>query len=128
MTRPTDTPNLDRRQFLKRGSSLAAGAAVLGALSPRGFAAADDTIRLALIGCGGRGTGAVGDALNVPDGGAKLYAMADVVEERMNKAHEALKGRFGDQIDVPAERKFVGFKAYQQAIDILRPGDVAMCT
>jgi len=129
MTQPTDIPNLDRRQFLKRSSSLAASAAVLGTVSPRAFAAADDTIRLALIGCGGRGTGAVGDALNVPGGGpTKLYAMADVVEDRMNKAHDALKERFGDKIDVAADRKFVGFKAYQQAIDILRPGDVAMCT
>ena len=129
MTRPANTPCIDRRQFLRSSSSLAAGAAVLGRLSPRAFAAADDTIRLALIGCGGRGTGAVGDALSVPDGGpTKLYTMADVVPERMDKSLEALKKRFGDKIDVPADRKFIGFKAYQQAIDSLRPGDVAMCT
>ncbi len=129
MTRPTDSLTLDRRQFLKHSSSLAAGAAVLGSLSPTAFAADDQTIRLALIGCGGRGTGAVGNALSVRGAGPiKLYAAADVVPEPMDKRLEALKKNFGDRIDVPPERKFIGFDAYRKAIDILRPGDVAMCT
>jgi anaerobic selenocysteine-containing dehydrogenase len=59
MAEQTDTSNINRRQFLKKSGSLAAGAAMLGALSPVAFAAEDNTIRLALIGCGGRGTGAV---------------------------------------------------------------------
>ena len=63
MTHSTNHPNLDRRQFLKRSGSLAAGATVLGGLAPTAFAAGDSTIRLALIGCGGRGTGAVTQAL-----------------------------------------------------------------
>ncbi|HPC93926.1 MAG TPA: twin-arginine translocation signal domain-containing protein [Sedimentisphaerales bacterium] len=129
MTRPIDHLNVNRRQFLQATGSLAAGAAMMGSLSPRAFAGQDHTIRLALLGCGGRGTGAVGDALSVPNGGPiKLYAMADVVESRMTDAHKSLQERFGDKIDVPEDRRFIGFKGYQKAIDLLRPGDVAMCT
>ena len=129
MTQSISTSHVNRREFLKQGGSLAAGAAVLGRLSPVAFAGQDHTIRLALIGCGGRGTGAVGDALNVPNAGPiKLYAMADLYEERMESRLKALKKRFPDKIDVPADRQFIGFDAYKKAIDILRPGDVAMCT
>ncbi|MBN2132383.1 MAG: twin-arginine translocation signal domain-containing protein [Sedimentisphaerales bacterium] len=129
MIRDTDTSKINRREFLKQGSTLAAGAAVLGGLAPGAYAGGNNTIRLALLGCGGRGTGAVGDALSVPDGGpTKLYAMADLLEEKMTRSHDSLKKKFGDKIDVPQERRFLGFDAYRKAIDILRPGDVAMCT
>ena len=129
MTGQTDSTKLNRREFLKQGSTLAAGAAVLGGLAPGACARGDNTIRLALLGCGGRGTGAVGDALSVPDGGpTKLYAMADLLEEKMTRSHDSLKKKLGDKIDVPQERRFLGFDAYRKAIDILRPGDVAMCT
>jgi len=129
MMRLTDKSGVNRREFLKGSSSLAAGAAVLATMPPTLFAAEDNTIRLALIGCGGRGTGAVGDALSVPNGGpVKLYAMADLEQSRMDSACKALRGKFQDKVDVAEDRKFVGFRAYRQAIDILRPGDVAMCT
>lgn len=129
MTRSNETPNTTRRQFLKQGGSLAAGAAVLGGLTPAVHAGEDNTIRLALIGCGGRGTGAVRDALSVPDSGpVKLYAMADLYDERMVSRYKTLKNKFGDKIDVTNDRRFVGFDAYRKAIDILRPGDIAMCT
>ncbi|HUV62835.1 MAG TPA: twin-arginine translocation signal domain-containing protein [Sedimentisphaerales bacterium] len=120
---------LNRRKFLKQSGSLAASAVVLGSLAPSAFAGADNTIRLALIGCGGRGNGAVGDALSVPDSGpVKLYAMADLIKTKMDSSHKELQKMFPGKIDVTEDRKFVGFKAYRQAIDILRPGDVAMCT
>ena len=129
MTQPIKESNVSRRQFLKHGSSIAAGAALIGGLSPALFAAGDNTIRLALIGCGGRGTGAVGDALSVRDSGpVKLYAMADLDETKMEASRKALQERFRDRIDVPEDRKFAGFLAYRQAIDSLRPGDIAMCT
>ena len=130
MTNPMYKSNLNRREFLKQSSSLAAGAAVLGSLSPGAvFAGEDNTIRLALIGCGGRGSGAVGDALSVPGGGPiKLYAMADLWEDRMAKSHDALKKKFGNKIDVSPDRKFLGFDSHRKAIDILRPGDIALCT
>ena len=125
---PSHSSTLTRRQFLKRGGLLTAGVSALGAVSSGVFAASEATIRLALIGCGGRGSGAVGDALSVPGGGVKLHAMADLDEDRLEKSHEALKKQFGDKVDVSAANKFIGFEAYRQAVDTLRPGDVAMCT
>jgi len=130
MTKSFNNSNLNRRQFLKQSGSIAAGAAVLGSLQSSVFARGDSTIRLALIGCGGRGTGAVGNALYVPNGGSiKLYAMADLISEKMEKSLTALRKWFpAYKIDVTEDRKFRGFDAYKRAIDILRPGDVAMCT
>ncbi len=129
MTQSSYNSSVNRREFLKQSGSLAAGAAVLGTLSPVAYARGDSTIRLALIGCGGRGSGAVGDALSVPDGGpVKLYAMADLEKAKLNSSHKALANKFPDQVDVPDDRMFSGFDAYRRAIDILRPGDVAMCT
>lgn len=129
MTESVSKSKVNRREFLKKGTALAAGATALGGISSRAFAANDSTIRLALIGCGGRGAGAVRDALSVQnEGPVKLYAMADIYEERMESKLQALKKQFPDQVDVSPGRKFVGFKAYKQAIDILRPGDVALCT
>jgi len=129
MTQSNDTSNVTRRQFLRQSGSLAVGAAAIGGLAPAVHAGEDNTIRLALIGCGGRGTGAVRDALSVPDSGpVKLYAMADLQETRLAQQHKALERKFADKIDVSDDRKFIGFDAYRKAIDILRPGDIAMCT
>jgi len=107
---------------------VAAGAALAGVAVPRVHAAEDNTIRLALIGCGGRGKGAVGNAMNSANGPVKLFAMADVVEDRLTSAHKTLGKEFGDRMDVPKERQFVGFDAYKKAIDCLGPNDVAMLT
>ncbi len=129
MTQPTDHSNASRRRFLKQSGTLAVGVPLLGAIPKYVHAGEDNTIRLALIGCGGRGSGAVGDALSVPDGGpVKLYVMADLLEKRIANSYNALKRRFGDKVDVSDDRKFVGFDAYRKAIDSLRPGDIAMCT
>ncbi|MBM3888985.1 MAG: Gfo/Idh/MocA family oxidoreductase, partial [Verrucomicrobia bacterium] len=129
MNRANLAPKSTRRQFIKQTSSLAAGASVLSGVLPHVHAADDPTIRLALIGCGGRGTGAVGDALGVQNyGPIKLYAMADVVEARLGKVRDSLKQKFGEKIAVADDRMFLGFDAYKKAIDILRPGDIAMCT
>ncbi len=129
MTQPINKSKVNRRQFLKQSGSLAAGAAVLGSLAPAVFAGQDNTIRLALIGCGGRGTGAVGDALSVPNSGpVKLYAMADIYKDRLESRHKALQKRFPDKVDVNTDRKFIGFDAYRKAVDILKPGDIALCT
>jgi len=129
MTQSVNKSNVNRREFLKQSGALAAGAAVLGSISPVAFARDDNTIRLALIGCGVRGAGAVGDALSVPNAGPiKLYAMADIHENRMESRLKALKKSFPDKVDVSAGRKFIGFDAYKKAVDILRPGDIALCT
>ncbi len=132
MTRETqssaDRGTSSRREFLQTSGKAAAVTALAGSMIPHVHAAEDNTIRLALIGCGGRGSGAVGDAVNATGGPVKLYAAADVRPERMAGSLNALKNRFADAIDVPPERQFVGFDAYKKAIDCLRPGDVAMLT
>jgi predicted dehydrogenase len=86
-----------------------------------------DEIHVALIGCGGRGGGAAVDALSVPDGGLKVVAMADVFKDRIDIVKRSLVEQFQERIDVPDERGYVGFEAYRQAIDTLRPGDIAIC-
>jgi len=117
-----------RRDLLKLGGAAAVGSVLTATGVPCVHAAEDNTIRLALIGCGGRGRGAVGDAFSVGGGPVKLHAMADLTDERVQKSHNVLEKHFSDRIDVPADRRFAGFDAYQNAIDCLRPGDVAMLT
>jgi predicted dehydrogenase len=119
----------NRRQFLQKGGSLAAGAALLGTTVPAVHASEDNTIRLALIGCGGRGNGAVRNALNTSyQGPIKLYALADIDEKRLENSYKAHKKALPDQVDVTDDRKFIGFDAYKHAVDAMRPGDVVMCT
>ncbi|MDY0169079.1 MAG: Gfo/Idh/MocA family oxidoreductase [Thermoguttaceae bacterium] len=127
MTAPSD--NTSRRQFLKSGGAIAAGSALAAAAIPKVHAAEDNTIRLALIGCGGRGRGAVANAFTTSNmGPIKLYAMADLFADRLQSTEKLIASRYADQFDAPAERQFVGFDAYKSAIDCLRPGDVAMIT
>jgi predicted dehydrogenase len=121
--------SVTRRQFLQRSSSVAAGAAVMAGAVPAVHAAEDNTIRLALLGCGSRGNGAVGNALKVTNQGPiRLYALADVHDGAVENSFKSLSRQFEDKVDAPPERRFVGFDAYKNAIDLLRPGDIAMCT
>ncbi len=115
-----------RRQFLRHAGAKAAGSAQAGMAVPHVHAGEDNTIRLALIGCGGRGSGAARDAFEATGGPVKLIAMADIFENRITSALKNLGKEYADKIDVPPERRFVGFDAYKKAIDCLRPGDVAM--
>ena len=118
-----------RRQFLQKGGLAVAGTAVLGGAVPAVHAAEDNTIRLALIGCGNRGAGAVVNAFNTSNQGPiKLYAMADLHEENINRKLRQFKEQYEDKVDVSEDRKFLGFDSCKQAVDALRPGDVAMCT
>jgi predicted dehydrogenase len=115
-----------RREFLKTtGTTLAVGA-LAGATIPAVHAAQDSTVQIALVGCGGRGTGAAQNALQVQNGPIKLVAMADVFEDRLGTSHKALHDKFEGQVDVPNDRKFISFDGYKNAIDCLRPGDVAI--
>jgi len=118
--------DVTRREFMATvgGAAAAASAVTAGMIAPV-HAAGDDTIRLALIGCGGRGTGAAGEALSTKAGPVKLVAMADIVEKRLKDSLAHLKGR-GDQVDVPPDRQFIGFDGYRKAMDCLKPGDVAI--
>ena len=127
-----------RRDFLKHTGKLAvASTAVLPILSQSvsGQAAAkpppvhpgeDNTLRLAIVGCGGRGTGAAGNAMSVKGANLKLVALADVFPERLKKSYTTIKEKHPDQVDVPQDRQCVGFDAYQKAMDCLRPGDIVI--
>lgn len=116
-----------RREFLKDSGRLAAASALAGMALPHVHAAGSDTIQVALVGCGGRGTGAANNALSTSSQGPiKLVAMADVFPERQQSSYENLRRAKRDQVDVPADRRFIGFDAYKQAMDCLKPGDVAI--
>ena len=125
MTAP-QKPTSTRRDFLKDTGRIAATSALVASAIPRVHAAEDNTIRVALVGCGGRGTGAAGNALSVENGPIKLVAMADVFPQRLSTSHDHLQSQFADKVEVPEDRKFIGFDAYQQAMDCLRPGDVVI--
>jgi predicted dehydrogenase len=113
---------------LQRSGKITAASALAGVAIPCVHAAEDNTIRLALIGCGGRGAGAVANAMNSAHGPVELYAMADIVEDRLTSRHQVLTTNFGERVNVPKDRQFVGFDAYKHAIDCLGPNDVAMLT
>jgi predicted dehydrogenase len=119
---------LSRRDFGKRVGQVAAASALVGLAVPNVFAAQSNTIQVALVGCGGRGTGAARDALSSKVAHTKLVAMADVFKDRQDSSYNNLTDNdlFGDRIDVPADRKFLGFDAYKQAMDCLKPGDVVI--
>ena len=117
-----------RRRFLRNSGSAAAGVALAGVTIPAVHAGENNTIRLALIGCGNRGSGAVANAMNSKHGPVKLIAMADIVEDKMARSYKALHERFSDRMDVPKDRQFIGFDAYKKAIDCLGPNDIAMIT
>jgi predicted dehydrogenase len=113
----THSRSVSRRDFLVGSSKLAAAAALGGMLDVArcAHAAGDDTLKVALIGCGGRGTGAAADCLSVPDR-LRLVAVADAFEDRARSALAALKTKFGDKVDVHEDRVFAGFDAYLKAI------------
>jgi predicted dehydrogenase len=117
-----------RRFFFSASGKAVAGVALAGVAIPRVHAAEDNTIRLALIGCGGRGTGAVANAVEAGAGPVKLVAMADLFAAKLSKSYESLSEKYASSLDVPPDRRFLGFDAYRKAIDCLRPGDVALLT
>src|SRR5512140_1397896 len=108
-----------RRDFIRTTGRLAAASALAGMAIPGVHAAEDNTIRLALIGCGGRGSGAVANAMSAgglvlgddagtkratgsgAGGPIKLVAMADLRSDRIDQSHSALSQALGERIDVP---------------------------
>jgi len=116
MPLPTTSPTT-RREFLK--TSTLAGGAIVGALSlrPSVYASGDDTLRVGLIGCGGRGTGAASQALNA-DTRVKLTAMGDMFADNLQVSLKSLRESrdLENKLDVPPERQFVGFDAYKQVL------------
>ena len=125
MTDPISFPT-SRRDFLKTTGRFAAASALAGVALPHVHAAGSDVIQVALIGCGGRGTGAADNALSTKSGPVKLVAMADVFENKLRSSFDNLKRQHSDKIDVPEDRKFISFDGYKKAMDCLKPGDVAI--
>ena len=99
-----------RRQFISTTSAAAIAAATHTFAVPK-----HDEIKIALIGCGGRGTGACNQNLNT-DKGLRLIAMADIARERLEKSLLSLKKLHPEQVDVPTANQFIGFDAYKEAI------------
>ncbi len=118
--------NTSRRQFLKNTGRIAASSAIITGIAPHIYAGENNTIKVALIGCGGRGSGAASNALSVKNGPMKLVAMADVFESRLARSYKGLKDRHSNKVDVPKDRRFIGFDAYKKAMDCLSTGDVAI--
>lgn len=125
---PVSTLAANRREFLKSTGAVAAVSALAGVKLPAVHAADSQTVQVALIGCGGRGTGAASNALSTQKGPVRLVAMADVFPNKMAGSYSGLTREHKELVTVPDDRKFLGFEAYKQAIDCLRPGDVAVLT
>jgi len=116
-----------RREFIVNTGKFAAASALAGVALPHVHAASGDTIQVALVGCGGRGSGAAVNALSVKRGPIKLVAMADVFEDRQQTSYNSLmRSNVKSRVDVPEDRRFIGFDAYKKAMDCLKPGDVAI--
>lgn len=115
-----------RREFLKTTATAVASVGLAGSLASRVHAAGDDTLKIALVGCGSRGTGAAVQALSTK-GAVQLWAVADTFEDRIEPflthvSRELATAANGEaanakQAEVPKERQFVGLDAYRQAID-----------
>jgi predicted dehydrogenase len=113
--RQPSTSSLSRRDFVaSSAAAVSTGALELGHTA---HAAGSDEIKIALVGCGGRGTGAVADAFeNRTHSNVRLIAVADAFAEPVDRAVQDLRNQFHDKVDVPPSRRFVGFDAYQKAI------------
>jgi predicted dehydrogenase len=116
---------LSRRDVMKKTGQVAAASALAGVLLPQVHAGGTELIQVALVGCGGRGTGAAANALQT-SGPTRLTAMADVFTNRLTSSHQSLQREFNQQVQVPEERRYIGFDGYRRAMDSLREGDVVI--
>lgn len=116
----------DRRDFIKTSAILTGGALLSGMPLAGAYASGSDTIKIALIGCGSRGTGAAFQAMSTRFN-LKLVAMADAFPDKLDKSYKALLAKYGaEKISVPDDKKFIGFDGYKEAI---AEADVVMlCT
>ncbi|HEY3862652.1 MAG TPA: Gfo/Idh/MocA family oxidoreductase [Verrucomicrobiae bacterium] len=117
MNEKSSETDVSRRHFLGTAGKAAAGLSILGGLSieRNAYAAGTDTIKLALVGCGGRGSGAADQALAAGKD-IKLVAMADAFENRLASSLQALQGKHPEQVDPATVNSYVGLDAYKKAI------------
>jgi predicted dehydrogenase len=117
----------NRRQFIQAAGAASALAAF--SLPPIYAADGDNTLQVALVGCGGRGTGAAANALSVTNAKTKLVAMADVFDHRLKQSHQSITDNFTNEpgkVEVPEDRRFVGFDGFKKAMDVLNKGDIVI--
>jgi predicted dehydrogenase len=122
----TKKSGLTRRELMQASGKIAAASALATVAIPHVHAGENNTIRVALVGCGGRGTGAAQNALATRQGPTQLVAMADVFPNRLRSSHANLQRSHAQQVDVPEGRRFIGFDAYRHAMDALGAGDVVI--
>lgn len=117
-----------RRDVMKTTSTIVAASALAGVSLPNVHAGENNTIDVALIGCGGRGTGAAKNALATKSGPIRLTAMADAFQDRLTGSYGNLKREVAEEerLQVKEENKFIGFDAYKNAMDSLKPGDIVI--
>jgi predicted dehydrogenase len=115
-----------RREFLNDAGSLTAAALLARPAFAAVHGGGSDTIQVALVGCGGRGSGAAENALAVGQAPTRLVAMADVFEDRLDSSHAALANLNSSGFDVARDRRFIGFDGYRDAMDQLNPGDIVI--
>lgn len=117
-TNNTPTASTSRREFLKTSTTAAVGGVLAAHLSfpERSFAANTDTLKVGLIGCGGRGTGAANQALNA-DKNVVLTAMGDVFEDQLKRSLATITKEVPNKVQVDPEHQFVGLDAYQKVIN-----------
>src|SRR5688572_12429433 len=120
MTDPTSTsPGESRRDFLKTAGVAAAGAVLTSRFIARSaYAAGSDELKLGLVGCGGRGSGAAKQALSTT-GGTRLVAVADAFKDNAQGAVQKLKQQreISKKIDVPDDRVFSGFDGFERVLE-----------
>jgi len=110
------TGRTSRRDFLKTSTAVVGGAvAASWSVIPGAYAAGSDEIRVGLIGCGARGTGAADDALKAAPN-VKLVAMGDVFKDHLDESLAFLKKEFGDKIDISEDHCFIGLDAYEKVL------------
>ena len=115
-TDPASDSLTSRRQFLRSSSVLSGGVLAGSLFVPRGAHAAEsETLKIGLIGCGGRGTGAAINAL-AGDANSKITALADMFPDRLESSLTNLRQQSGARFDVPKERQFTGFDAYKDLL------------
>ena len=108
---------VDRRDFVKAAAAVGATGSIAGLAMPVwGAAPAGDRLKVGLVGCGGRGTGAANQAINA-DPGVMLWAMGDVYEDRLKNSYNGLKNQHGTRVMVDQERQFVGFDAIDKVLE-----------
>ena len=108
---------LDRRKFLRSSSAAMIGTTLVNiGLPANSFASSASVLKVGLIGCGGRGTGAAAQALQA-DANVSLTAMGDVFADRLEESYKALMEEVPTKLKVDKATKFVGFDAYQKVID-----------